>query len=92
MRVTSELFIFSIQGVCALSATSGRGAGAQVQTSSGLVSGHAASNATTVSEYLGIPYAEPPVDELRFAPPQKLDADPADFINGTNFVRIPVYY
>jgi len=44
--------------------------GATVQTSSGPVTGHAALNQTQVSEYLGIPYAQPPLGNLRFAPPQ----------------------
>jgi cholinesterase len=44
--------------------------GASVNTSSGPVTGHAARNRTAVSEYLGIPYAQPPVGQLRFAPPQ----------------------
>ncbi|KAH8200712.1 hypothetical protein TruAng_005101 [Truncatella angustata] len=39
-----------------------------VQTSSGLIKGHAAKDADQVSEYLGIPYAQPPVDGLRFQP------------------------
>ena len=43
--------------------------GAEVQTSSGIVTGHAAPNKTTVSEYLGIPYAQPPLGRLRFAAP-----------------------
>lgn len=43
--------------------------GSPVKTTSGLVHGHRAHNATTVSEYLGIPFAEPPVGPLRFAPP-----------------------
>lgn len=43
--------------------------GQAVQTSSGSVQGHAASIAGEVSEYLGIPYANPPVGELRFQPP-----------------------
>ena len=41
-----------------------------VNTSSGLISGHAATNRTQVLEYLGVPYAQPPVGQLRFAPPQ----------------------
>lgn len=39
-----------------------------VQTSSGPVKGHAAKDADQVSEYLGIPYAQPPIDDLRFQP------------------------
>ncbi|EGX94630.1 carboxylesterase, putative [Cordyceps militaris CM01] len=40
-----------------------------VNTTNGLVTGHAASNSQSVIEYLGIPYAKPPVGELRFAIP-----------------------
>ena len=41
-----------------------------VVTSSGAITGHAARNNSDVLEYLGIPYAQPPVGQLRFAPPQ----------------------
>lgn len=44
--------------------------GVTVKTSSGAVTGHAARNRTEVSEYLGIPYAQPPIGVLRFAAPQ----------------------
>jgi cholinesterase len=60
--------------------------GQTVQTSSGSVQGHAASNATGVSEYLGIPYAQPPVGELRWAAPQNFTG--TSTINGTNFVTV----
>ncbi|KAI9708565.1 MAG: hypothetical protein M1828_002702 [Chrysothrix sp. TS-e1954] len=43
--------------------------GNAVNTTSGRVTGHRAHNATQVSEYLGIPFAQPPVGDLRFAPP-----------------------
>ena len=43
--------------------------GQTVQTDSGIVVGHAAPDVTSVSEYLGIPYAQPPVGDLRFAAP-----------------------
>ena len=43
--------------------------GQAVKTTSGTVIGHAAKNRTQVSEYLGIPYAQPPVGNLRFAAP-----------------------
>jgi len=56
-----------------------------VQTDSGPVSGHAALNASLVSEYLGIPFAAPPVGDLRFAAPQKYTGNSS--INGTSFVR-----
>lgn len=42
-----------------------------VDTSSGPVTGHLADNSACVVEYLGIPYAKPPVGELRFAPPER---------------------
>ncbi|KAG9230751.1 Alpha/Beta hydrolase protein [Amylocarpus encephaloides] len=42
-----------------------------VETSSGAVAGHAATKYSEVSEYLGIPYALPPVCDLRFAAPVK---------------------
>jgi hypothetical protein len=59
-----------------------------VNTTSGLVSGHASSNASAqVSEYLGIPYAQPPVGDLRFAPPVRYAGSSG--INGTNFVCHP---
>lgn len=43
-----------------------------VETSSGQIQGHAAPNCECVIEYLGIPYAEPPLGDLRFAPPKRL--------------------
>ncbi|GKT76202.1 carboxylesterase [Colletotrichum tofieldiae] len=45
--------------------------GQSITTTSGPVGGHAASGADQVSEYLGIPYAQPPVGILRFQPPVK---------------------
>lgn len=53
---------------------------ARVQTTTGgVIIGHAASNRTGVTEFLGIRYAEAPVGELRFAAPKKYVA-PRDSI------------
>ncbi|KAI0129630.1 carboxylesterase [Xylariales sp. AK1849] len=57
--------------------------GQTVKTSSGPVNGHAASNDTDVSEYLGIPYANPPVDGLRWQTPGKYTGTAT--INGSDF-------
>lgn len=58
--------------------------GQVVKTSSGLVSGHGSSVNTDVSEYLGIPYAVPPVGDLRWTAPEAFKGTKA--INGTSFV------
>lgn len=42
-----------------------------VNTTNGFITGHHAVNKHDVIEYLGIPYAKPPVGNLRFAPPQR---------------------
>lgn len=39
-------------------------------TTNGPIIGHPAANAPSVAEYLGIPYAQPPIGPLRFAAPQ----------------------
>ncbi|KAB5585574.1 carboxylesterase [Coniochaeta sp. 2T2.1] len=57
--------------------------GQAVNTTSGPVSGHGAANLTDVSEYLGIPYAEPPLGSLRFQPPVRYEGTTP--INGTEF-------
>ncbi|KAH8702209.1 Alpha/Beta hydrolase protein [Talaromyces proteolyticus] len=57
--------------------------GQVVQTSSGSVFGHPASVYQEVSEYLGIPYAVPPVGNLRWTTPQMFSG--TDPINGTDY-------
>lgn len=56
-----------------------------VNTTSGEAAGHASAKNPSVSEYLGIPFAQPPLGNLRFAPPQPYKS--TGFINGTSFVR-----
>jgi hypothetical protein len=62
--------------------------GQVVQTSSGPVSGHPASVNNDVSEYLGIPYAVPPVGDLRWTAPQPFNGTAP--INGTSFVCVQI--
>jgi hypothetical protein len=63
--------------------------GQGVQTTSGFVFGHAAKTATDVSEYLGIPFAQPPVGDLRFAAPQPYKG--IGNITASNYVRLKSY-
>ena len=58
--------------------------GQAVHTSSGTVRGCAAPDADEVSMYLGIPYAKPPIGNLRFGRPQKYEND--NEIDATKFV------
>ena len=71
LRSFAILAVFAISYSWALPATEkySYSIGAAVNTTSGLIVGHPAPNATQVSEYLGIPFAQPPVGQLRFAPP-----------------------
>ncbi|KAJ5657386.1 chlorogenic acid esterase precursor [Penicillium longicatenatum] len=46
--------------------------GLLVQTSSGLIEGFFNSSAPDVRQFLGVPFAEPPVGDLRFARPQEV--------------------
>ena len=45
--------------------------GVLVETSSGLIEGFFNSSAPDVRQFLGVPFAEPPVGDLRFARPQE---------------------
>lgn len=49
--------------------------GETVKTTSGQIKGHASDWQPTVSEYLGVPFAKPPVGPLRWAAPQALKSD-----------------
>ncbi|KAL7917893.1 Alpha/Beta hydrolase protein [Trichoderma austrokoningii] len=51
-----------------------------VPTTSGLITGHVSSNSDCVVEFLGVPYAQPPVGQLRFEAPAKLNANSKSFI------------
>lgn len=50
----------------------------EIRTSSGLLRGIAP--LPNVHAYLGIPYAEPPVGDLRFAPPQPIEGGNVDTV------------
>lgn len=60
-----------------------------VQTSNGYFIGHQAPNASEVIEYLGIPYAQPPVGDLRFAAPVAYQGNVTDIFNASQHVRLP---
>lgn len=57
-----------------------------VQTSNGFIVGHESPNASRVIEYLGIPYAQPPIGDLRFAAPEPFEGDPLSVFNASEFV------
>ncbi|KAG9662453.1 cholinesterase, partial [Aureobasidium melanogenum] len=57
--------------------------GSPINTASGLIIGHASRNRSQVSEYLGIPYAQPPLGRLRFAAPRKYNS--ANILNASSF-------
>jgi len=60
--------------------------GATIKTTSGDITGQPSSWKPEVSEYLGIPYAEPPVGKRRFAVPVAIKAA-GKAVNATKYVR-----
>ena len=60
--------------------------GQPVKTTSGTLIGQAAGGAPDVSEYLGIPYAQPPLGDLRWAAPKKFKG--TGNITARSYVRI----
>src|SRR5436190_8324997 len=58
--------------------------GRRVRTTGGFLIGHPAPNVPEVSEYLGIPYAKPPVGDLRFASPMAFVSH--DTLDASHFV------
>lgn len=59
-------------------------ANTKVKTTSGILTGQASSQAPDVDEYLGIPYAQPPIGDLRFALPKAFEGR-GKLINATSF-------
>jgi hypothetical protein len=78
MKVFCFIALFGISSSYALSV------GPTIITSSGPVRGHAATDKSGVSAFLGIPYALPPLGARRFMPPEKYHGD--KLINGNSVV------
>jgi hypothetical protein len=68
--VSSHSFLLAIGAAAAFAASTVFTTGQAVDTSSGKIVGQAANHRSDVSEYLGIPYAQPPIASLRWAAPR----------------------
>jgi hypothetical protein len=84
--LASHLAVLSF--IPALAAAAPWAVGNAVKIAAGpVVEGHASSWQSGVSEYLGIPFAQPPVGPLRFAAPQPFKGG-AQRIVASKFVRM----
>jgi len=70
MLSSSLVVLLASLGTVSSSEPSNDTAGLIVQTTSGEVHGFINQTAPLVRQFLGVPYAEPPLGALRFAPPQ----------------------
>jgi carboxylesterase type B len=88
MKATIALFAALAAAVPVTSDTSEALAG--IRTTSGTVIGHKAAwpENSDVDEYLGIPYAAPPLDNLRFRAPQPYKAKEDVAIDADDYVSI----
>ena len=79
--------ILLVIGVASLGQSQTWQIGQSVQTHTGKVIGKASSWKSQVSEYLGVPFAKPPVGDLRWAAPQALAKDSSKIIQATKYVN-----
>lgn len=59
-------------------------------TTGGTIIGHEASNKTSVTEFLGIRFAEAPIGDLRFAAPRKFAASNGSVFEASEWVCQPL--
>jgi hypothetical protein len=83
MRFFSTAVLFVLSGTVLSRKPDRNTNGLVVQTTSGEVHGFINQTAPLVRQFLGIPYAEPPVGALRFAPPQTKTKGPP--VSATSF-------
>src|ERR1700742_4833029 len=81
----SSKMLFSLQITCLASLVAAQtwSTGQVVKTSSGSIKGHASAWKSSVSEYLGVPFAEPPVGSLRFMAPKPYKSEKV--VNAADF-------
>lgn len=63
-------FIITIVAIMALGSSVLSASAPQVQTSAGTLQGGVCESDLTVTYYKSVPYAKPPIGDLRYAPPQ----------------------
>jgi hypothetical protein len=85
-KMIFPVILAALLQACAAQGDSEWQIGQRVKTTSGTVTGHRATLAgnSDVSEYLGIPYVQPPIGKLRWMPPVHLNSTKE--INATKFV------
>ena len=85
---SADLFVTAswVRGIGARGWTVGQ----TVSTTSGPVTGHAATNQGQVSEYLGIPFARAPVGDLRWEAPVVFNGTTE--ISGASFVGFCLFF
>ncbi|KAI1362168.1 Alpha/Beta hydrolase protein [Xylaria arbuscula] len=77
--IISALSSAIITGAAITDSVSYDASGLTIRTTSGEVHGFINNTAPNVRQFLGVPYAEPPVGKLRFLPPEpKIDAGPIE--------------